>query len=445
MAAVAEQILPVLDNWIQTLNTMIPQPQPFNQIWGWTLPSISRADLVAEIEVGKARVSNFANLQNESDTVNALAETPARLAYISANVLPNVASANAIHVVPAIRDELDRLLRLLPVPPVPPPPPLPDWEKLADSDQLPKKLTVRLRALEARLSSVEPRTAELDNKIATIDNAYESAQRLPTDLATLAEGQREIETSRTQVQSYASEANTSNKEASRLLDEVRKLSNEANTLFKNLEKVYRAAATEGLAKAFAVRANWMNVSVAVWVLLLICDLGLGAYVGAQRFAVLETLLQKNLPSSVFWGNLLFALVSVAAPVWFGWVATKQISQRFKLAEDYSFKASVASAYEGYRSEAVRLDPAFEKRLFGSALDRLEEAPLRFLDQENFGTPWHELTSSPAFAKALEAVPDLRSTVAQIIASVSGGASSAAAALKALGSKPNEVGTGPAAE
>lgn len=63
-------------------------------------------------------------------------------------------------------------------------------------------------------------------------------------------------------------------------------------------------------------------------------------------------------------------------MWFAWLATKQIGQRFHLAEDYAFKASVAKAYEGYRKEAARIDPEFEARLFGSALTRLDEAPLR---------------------------------------------------------------------
>lgn len=76
-----------------------------------------------------------------------------------------------------------------------------------------------------------------------------------------------------------------------------------------------------------------------------------------------------------WLHIILSIVSVGAPLWFAWLATKQIGQRFRLAKDYSYKASVAKAYEGYRREAARIDEDFENRLFDSALTRLEEAPL----------------------------------------------------------------------
>ena len=65
-------------------------------------------------------------------------------------------------------------------------------------------------------------------------------------------------------------------------------------------------------------------------------------------------------------------------------------ERFRLSEDYAFKASVSKAYEGYRREAANLDEAFAARLFSSALTRLDEAPLRLVETENHGSPWHEL-------------------------------------------------------
>jgi len=85
----------------------------------------------------------------------------------------------------------------------------------------------------------------------------------------------------------------------------------------------------------------------------------------------------------------------------------QIGQRFRLAEDYAFKASVAKAYEGYRREAARIDKAFEARLFGSALTRLEEAPLRLVEAKTPGSPWHEFVESDAFREALKAIPGFR--------------------------------------
>jgi len=63
---------------------------------------------------------------------------------------------------------------------------------------------------------------------------------------------------------------------------------------------------------------------------------------------------------------------------------------------------------------VRIDPAFENRLFASTLSRMEEPPLRLLaDEKNHGSPWHELIHSKAFERAVELVPELRAKVIDI--------------------------------
>jgi hypothetical protein len=105
-------------------------------------------------------------------------------------------------------------------------------------------------------------------------------------------------------------------------------------------------------------------------------------------------------------NLVLALFSIGAPVWLAWVATKQVGHRFRLAEDYAFKATVAKAYEGYRREAARYDKEMEARLFASALTRLEQEPLRLVDPETPGSPWHEAVNSPVFRRVIDAVPEL---------------------------------------
>jgi hypothetical protein len=118
-------------------------------------------------------------------------------------------------------------------------------------------------------------------------------------------------------------------------------------------------------------------------------------------------------------HVILAVVSVGAPVWFAWIATKQIGQRFRLSEDYAFKATVAKAYEGYRKEAARIDPALESRLFSSALGRLEEAPLRLVELATHGSPWNELFVSEPFKKALDTVPGLQSAFSDYLSKAMG--------------------------
>jgi hypothetical protein len=242
---------------------------------------------------------------------------------------------------------------------------------------------------------------------------------------------RDAETSRTQVQSLASDAASHEREAGATVDVIHKLADAANVKYAELEDAYRAAATKGLASSFQAKATSLENSVRLWVGALAADLIIGAIIGYLRFEELQAVLSIAQPAAVIWGNLVFSVLSIAAPVWLGWVATKQISQRFKLAEDYGFKASVASAYEAWKSEAKKQDKAFEQRLFGAALSRLEEAPLRFVEAENFGSPWHELTSSPAFAKALERVPELQGIIAKIVTNAGGAAAGAAAIVATM--------------
>jgi hypothetical protein len=174
------------------------------------------------------------------------------------------------------------------------------------------------------------------------------------------------------------------------------------------EDAYRITTTKGLAAAFDQRAGRLSNTMWIWVLGLLASLIVGGVIGAFRFkALTETLHQRNIQWGAVWIEVVLSLFGFAAPLWFAWLATKQISQRFKLAEDYAFKASVAKAYEGYRKEAARIDELFEARLFSSALSRLEEAPLRLVDNEHHSSPWQEFFSSPSFQKALEQIPELR--------------------------------------
>ena len=152
----------------------------------------------------------------------------------------------------------------------------------------------------------------------------------------------------------------------------------------------------------------------VWVGGLVVALGLGSWIGSSQLRNFSELIkQPGSDPTVAVINLVLALLSVGATVWFSWLATKQIGQRFRLAEDYAFKASVSRAYEGYRREAANIDEAFVARLFSSALSRLDEQPLRLVETTTHGSPWHELASSDVIRKATEVVPDFANSVMKL--------------------------------
>jgi len=279
---------------------------------------------------------------------------------------------------------------------------------------MPPKIARRVRAMRARLDEIAPETEALEKKIKLINEATDAADSLPTDM-------EELRKARSQIEKLSTESATTQGKIQQRWSEIEKLlltmsekSVEADKLVKQTEEAYRVATSIGLAGAFDQRSKSLAWSMRLWVAGLMTALIGGTAIGSNRVAILTEALSANNPNwGIIWIHIVLSIVSVGAPLWFAWLATKQIGQRFRLAEDYGYKASVAKAYEGYRKEAARIDENFESRLFDSALTRLEEAPLRLVEDETHGSPWHELINSDAFKAALEKVPNLDSTLAKI--------------------------------
>lgn len=183
---------------------------------------------------------------------------------------------------------------------------------------------------------------------------------------------------------------------------------EVGGLIKKCKKAERITTTKGLAGAFDERAKNLSESMLVWVKGLLAALLFGVLFGTLRVNFLiKTMNDTTVDTRIIIIQSIVSVLSFGAPLWFAWLATKQIGHRFKLAEDYAFKASVAKAYEGYRTEAARIDEAFEARLFSTILTRVEEHPLRLVGDSSHGSPWHELVTSPEFRSAIDNIPELR--------------------------------------
>lgn len=297
------------------------------------------------------------------------------------------------------------------------------FEVLKDRNLLPKSITRRLDLYNANLESIANKTGDLELKVNTINEAYDSAEGLPTTLKALRDTNSEIT-------SLKSSSSTNNESINNLLDnslnahdkiikhqeDVIKLSNDvkkeaesylsslrdaAQSYIDKCEEAFRTTTSKGLAGAFEDKAKKLNKSIQFWVAGLIFALAAGAWVGYYRLHALEVYLSAPESSGAkLLLQLILSIFSVGAPLWFAWLATKQIGQRFRLAEDYEFKASVSKAYEGYRREALQLDEDFSQRLFGNALTRLEEPPLRFVEETAHSSPLMEILSSDKFKELI---------------------------------------------
>ncbi len=358
-------------------------------------------DALADRAKDLAEWINDSGRDDIPDALNAkLTQFPKILQYLRTATVPHIFNGNAQMAIPAYLITLDGLERLLrPVLSV----------DAQDERQLTKEvreLRSKVRSLTARSNAVEPSIDRLQTMADSIVSAHDAAVRLPTDL-------QELEESQQQINKIVASA-SANDETVRQFVEVSKSSserlsssaNEAEQIIAQCEAAIRASTAVGLAGAFHDRAEALRKSLWPWVVGLIGALLVGAIVGGWQLHQLSESIQASTAPTIVWTRIAVSLLSVGAPVWFAWLSTKQIGQRFRLAEDYAYKASISKAYEGYRREAAQLDEDFQKRLFASALTRLDEQPLRFVENETHGSPWHELLSSDVVKDAIRIAPQL---------------------------------------
>lgn len=325
---------------------------------------------------------------------------PSRLEMLKRHSIPHLNSSNSRHVYPAILATYDWIRVLLS--------PLFTWEILNDKNVLPKNLTTKLKKIQNELETFIPNKEELIKSVELIQNAKEVIEQLPTEIEDLKESKKIVEKHKTDSSISFEKIEDLLKKSQAYNQDIINHYKTTEKLVENCEEAYRITSTKGLAGAFEKRADSLNGSLIVWVLALLIVLCAGAWLGSVRFETFSEIIKaKNTTTTMIVMEFILSILGLGAPIWFAWIATKQINQRFKLSEDYRYKASVAKAYEGYKKEANRLDINLENRLFSSALSRLEEAPLRLIDKESHGSPWQELLESEQFKNAINTFPDLR--------------------------------------
>ncbi|QET01653.1 MULTISPECIES: hypothetical protein [Cupriavidus] len=370
----------------------------------WSFPGLTRTELVEEAQ----SIIDLIDERGGDDLGSAesrIKDYVRRLTHLHTSTIPNMWS-NANQAVTAYLFTLEGLRKALA-------PVLADdaVAKAAEAAVQLRRLATKIRGLEARLANVEPRTATLSGMVERIEKAYSAADQLPTDLESLAEARQELAAILKASAEEGTRIADTRKEASALEADLRQKQKEAGEVLERCETAYSASTSVGLAAAFTERSESLSKSMWLWVGGLIAALSLGSFFGSQQLHSLSELFrQPNAPTSVLVLNLALSLLSVGAPVWFSWLATKQVGQRFRLSEDYAFKASISRAYEGFRREAARFDKDMESRVLASALTRLDELPLRLVETETHGSPWHEFVSSDVVKQAMRVVPDFADQV-----------------------------------
>ncbi|MDI9880741.1 hypothetical protein [Flectobacillus longus] len=207
-----------------------------------------------------------------------------------------------------------------------------------------------------------------------------------------------------------------------------KLENQAKQIVDDCKAAFSASTTVGLAKSFSSKAIQLQVIMAFWVIVLFLTLMFGIKFGTSR---LDTLLSEvevvtkvttskdtiTINWSVVLIKLILVIISFGGTIWAAWLATKQIGMYFRLSEDYGYKSALAKAYSGYKFEAERIDKSFYNKLFNIALERLDESPVRLVDdKDSKNTPIQEFLESKMFSKIVEVAPQLKDDLIELIKS-----------------------------
>ncbi|MEI2790461.1 MAG: hypothetical protein V9E93_16510 [Steroidobacteraceae bacterium] len=395
-----------LEKLITQVRSAVPNDEPFgNAHNNWSFPGLTRAELIEEaqsiLDLIEAKGSDDLNGDDArlKDYVRRLQHLQSTAAQLWGN------SAQAV---PAYMLTLDGLRKAL-------------MSALTDDAQAEAVVKLRrvanqLRGMESRLNGLEPRTASLALMVERIEQAYNAADQLPTDLETLSEARQKVAGILEESAKDQGRVLAIREKADDLDTKLKKSADDAKAVLDRCETAYSAATSVGLAAAFSERSSSLSKSMWTWVAGLVFALAAGSYFGSAQLKSLSALFSTpSASTSVILLNLLLSVLSVGAPVWFAWLATKQIGQRFRLAEDYAFKASISRAYEGFRREAARFDKDMEAKLLTSALSRLDELPLRLVEPDSHGSPWHELASSDVVKQAMKTVPGFAEQVKSLAA------------------------------
>lgn len=381
-----------------------PNKTRFSDHWSWQAPPLNTEDLALITDQLSQRVGALRWETEDEQRAARLASMSAAVLVCHTTTVPNLFSGfqaidSIMSVLFAVEKTVEKLSETV------------DFRLLSVGAQLIKR---KAGTANARLTAAVESIDGIDKKLTDIETAYQAAEDLPFTQKQLTEALREVELQQKAAQKHEIAAGLSAAEAALKKVALDKTAEDVENYLSNIKDAYRAVTSQGLAQAFRDREHALNRSMLIWVLGLLAALSAAGIIGAERFPHVIAAVTGKPEWGVVLVNVTLAAFTVAPAVWFAWVSTKQIGQRFRLAEDYAYKAAISAAYEGYRLEAARLDPLLEAQLFASALARLDELPLRLIEQNVAGSPLQDLIKSIEFKQAADSIPGFMERVLSVL-------------------------------
>lgn len=378
------------------------QTTKFSDNWGWQALPMDKTDLAYTARVISERLE-ATDWTTSEDAEDLFKDLASKAEWVNGNLVPNLWSGpQAAELLATFLSSVDFQVSSVTSP-----------DQIRISLALPASLKKYVAAANLRLQEANKSIDGIENKVAAINSAYDAAEKLPATQADLVSALAEVDKAAREAERLNGKSAATSDEVDLLKRRLQSAEKEAQSTLEKVRAAYRAATSQGLAQAFSDKSASLNQSMQIWVLVLLGALLAAGILAHQRFPeILAAVTGKPDWGVVLW-NIVLGALSIGPAVWVAWIATKQIGQRFRLAEDYAYKAALSTAYEGYRAEAAKLDPLFEAQWFATALGRLDELPLRLVERDVHGSPWHELVSSPEFKGAVEAFPSLKEKIAAV--------------------------------
>ena len=402
MNEVIENICNALDSLGQVVEDGWNDNRTLNEVFGWNFPVVNRFDLadISKLLANRIREANPEIADEE--LLKKLEDIPSKIVILNNNV-PRFYDGNGNQAVSVYLATLEWISSVIE--------PEISWTIQSDSKAMPRPIATKLRGLSVKVGEIDADMGKLDSQIKLINDATETAESLPAVLEDLKDARNKIASIESDVHEAIAKINAVVENSDEQLAAATSNKEETDKLVENCEEAYRITTNKGLSAAFDQKARRLSLSMWTWVGGLLASLYAAWHVGSERVTALTDALSNPESQGEFLlVHFFLVIITLGGPLWFAWLSTKQIGQRFRLAEDYGYKASVSKAYEGYRREAARIDEALEARLLESSLSRLEEAPLRLVENKSHGSPWHELVDSKGFRDALKNIPGFREKI-----------------------------------
>ena len=310
LTTIQERLQMVIDQ----LQSTVPIDEPFgNAHSNWSFPGLTGAELVEEIRSIIDLIEDH-ETDDLGDSESRITDYIRRLDHLHSQTIPNM-WGNAGAAVPAFQLTIDGLRKALSSV-------LPKDDH-AETLAKRRKLRTQLRGMEAELNGLEPRTASLATMVDRIEQAYNAADQLPTDLESLAEAREKVDELVRNATQDQGRILGIRKDADELGGKLKKSGREAMAVLDLCETAYSAATSVGLAAAFGERSSALSKSIWFWVFGLVAALSTGSIFGSiQLRSLLNMLDVPGASGSVIVLNALLSFLSIGAPIWFAWLATK---------------------------------------------------------------------------------------------------------------------------